>query len=118
MEKAIDLRVRKIQIFSDSEIVVRQVKNQIDCISTHLLNYRNKVREQLKLFDDFFINSVPRNQNFVVDLLANVASKLIPATEMPTTAFSVQLLFRPSVPDNVTNFRVFDDEENIINFLA
>jgi len=37
---------------------------------------------------------------------------------MPTTAFSVQLILRPSVPDNVTNFRVFDDDEQIINFLA
>jgi len=37
---------------------------------------------------------------------------------MPTNAFSVQLLFRPSVPDSITNFRVFDDDEQIINFLA
>jgi len=35
-----------------------------------------------------------------------------------TTSFSVQLLFIPSVPDNITNFRVFDDDEQIINFLA
>ena len=37
---------------------------------------------------------------------------------MPTNAFSVQLLFRPSIPDNITNFRVFDDDKQIINFLA
>lgn len=118
LEKAIDLGLRKIQIFGDSEIVIRQVKNQVHCVSAHLLNYHDKVCEQLKLFDEFFINSVPRNQNFAADLLANVASKLIPATKMPTTTFSVQLLFRPSMLDNVTNFIVFDDDEQIINFLA
>lgn len=37
---------------------------------------------------------------------------------MPISTFSVQLLFRPSVPDNITNFRVFDDDEQIMNFLA
>jgi len=74
LEKAIDLRVRKIKFFGDSKMVVRQVKNQIHYVSTHLLNYRNKVREQLKMFDEFSINSAPRNQNFAADLLANVAS--------------------------------------------
>lgn len=82
------------------------------------MNYRDKVRELLKSFGEFVINSIPRNQNFVADLLANVASKLIPTAEMPTSAFSIQLLFRPSVPDNITNFRVFDDDEQIIIFLA
>jgi len=72
----------------------------------------------LKSFDEFVIESIPRNQNSGADLLANVASKLIPAMEMPTNAFYVQLLFRPSIPDNITNFRVFDDDEQIINFLA
>lgn len=37
---------------------------------------------------------------------------------MPVSAFSVQLLFRPSVPDNITNFRVFDNDEQIVDFLA
>ena len=82
------------------------------------MNYRDKVCEFLKLFDEFFIESIPRNQNSGADLLANIASKLIPSEEMPTSSFSIQLLFRPSVPDNITNFRVFDDDEQIINFLA
>ena len=31
---------------------------------------------------------------------------------------SIELIFRPSVPDNITNIRVFDDDEHIINFLT
>ena len=96
--------------------MVKQVKNQIHCISSHLLNYKNWVRELLKYFDEFSINSIPRNQNSVADLLANVSSKLIPLDDLMTTCFSVQLLFRPSVLDNITNFRIFDDDDQIINF--
>jgi hypothetical protein len=29
----------------------------------------------------------------------------------------MELLYRPSIPDNVTNWRVFDDDQHIINFL-
>ncbi len=31
-------------------------------------------------------------------------------------SFSVELIFRPSVPDNITNWCVFDDDQQIIDF--
>ena len=68
-------------------------------------------------FSAFNINSIPRLNNSKADLLANVASKLFPAEGLSPDAFSVELLFRPSVPDNITNWRVFDDDQQIINFL-
>jgi hypothetical protein len=55
-------------------------------------------------------------QNASADLLANVASKLIPPEDFSPDRFSVELIFRPSIPDNVTNWRVFNDDEDIINF--
>ena len=89
IEKAVDIGVSKIQIFGDSEIVVKWVRNQIHCISPHLLSYREKVREFLKNFDECSINYVPRSQNSAADLLANVASKLIPSNDLTSTVFSV-----------------------------
>jgi hypothetical protein len=68
-------------------------------------------------FSSFNINSIPRSNNTEADLLANVASKLLPAEGLSPNAFSVELLFRPSVLDNITNWRVFDDDRQIINFL-
>jgi hypothetical protein len=38
-----------------------------------------------------------------VDLLANVDSKLLHAEGLSPNALSVELLFRPSIPDNITN---------------
>jgi hypothetical protein len=52
-----------------------------------------------------------------VDLLANVASRIIPSENLLPNTFYVELLYRPSIPDNVTNWRVFDDDEQIISFL-
>lgn len=76
------------------------------------------MRELLKSFDKFTIVSIPCNQNSEADVLANVTSKLIHSNDLLTTSFSIQLLFRPSIPDDITNFRVFNDDEQVINFLT
>ena len=68
-------------------------------------------------FSTFNINYISRLNNSEADLLANVASKLFPAEGLSLNAFSVELLFRPFIPDNITNWRVFDDDQQIISFL-
>jgi hypothetical protein len=71
----------------------------------------------IKHFDAFNINHVPRSLNYDADLLDNVASRLIPSEGILLDTFSVELLYRPSIPNNVTNWRVFDDEHQLISFL-
>ena len=66
----------------------------------------------------FNISSIPRYLNQEADLLANVASRLIPSEGILTDAFSVELLFRPSIPDNIANWRVFNDDQQLIDFLT
>ena len=51
-------------------------------------------------------------------MLANVASRLILSEGMLADSFSVELLFRPSIPDNIVNWRVFDHDEQLIEFLT
>ena len=60
---------------------------------------------------------VPRFQNQEAYLLANVASKLIPSENFTPDFFSVELIFRPSIPDNIFNWRVFDNDLQVLNFL-
>jgi ribonuclease HI len=117
LRKALDMHIQNLIVFGDSEIVVRQVRNSIHCLSPHLKCYQSEVWSLINKFSAFNINSIPRLNNAEADLLANVASKLLPAEGLSPNAFSVELLFRPSVPDNITNWRVFDDDQQIINFL-
>ena len=60
-------------------------------------------------FSAFNIKSVPRSQNFNTDILANTASRLILPEGLSPQTFSIELMYRPSIPDNVTNWKVFDD---------
>ena len=50
-------------------------------------------------------------------MLANASSNLFPSDDFPHDKFSIELIYRPSIPDNITNWRVFEDDEQIINFL-
>jgi ribonuclease HI len=117
LRKALDMHIQNLVVFGDSEIVVRQVRNSIHCLTPHLKCYQSEVWSLINKFSAFNINSIPRSNNTEADLLANVASKLLPAEGLSPNAFFVELLFRPSVPDNITNWRVFDDDQQIINFM-
>ena len=63
----------------DSDIIVRQVRNSIHCISEHIQDYQKEVWNLISKFKAFNINSIPRFQNQEAYLLANVSSKLIPS---------------------------------------
>eukprot|EP00253_Pinus_taeda_P030123 PITA_30123 len=102
--KAIGLKVQYLKLFGDSEIVIKQVRNTIHCLSNHLKHYQSLVQELIYHFLEFNISPIPRSQNVAADLLANVASKLLPSKDYSPDRFSVELIFRPSIPDNVTNW--------------
>ncbi len=71
----------------------------------------------MKMFDEFLIYSIPLKHNSAAHLLENVSFKLISSSDILATSFSMQLLFSPLVLENITNYRVFDDDDQIINFL-
>ena len=69
-------------------------------------------------FSTFNIKHVPRLENFDVDLLANTTSRLILPEGLSPQTFSIELMYRPSIPDNVTSWKVFDDDHQILDFLS
>ena len=68
-------------------------------------------------FSAFNIKSVPRSQNFDADLLANTASRLILPEDLCPQTFSIELMYIPSIPENATSWKVFDDDQKILDFL-
>ena len=70
-------------------------------MSPHLLIYQKLVRDMTNSFKDFNIKSTPRSLNFDADILANTASRLIPPEGLSHDTFSIELMYRPSIPYNV-----------------
>jgi hypothetical protein len=55
--------------------------------------------------------------NFEANILANVASNFCLSDDFSHDKFSIELIYRSSIPDNIMNWRVFEDDEQIINLL-
>jgi ribonuclease HI len=62
LKKSIDLNVKELKVFGDSEIIVRQVKNTIHCNSPHLRNYQQEVHRLIEHFEAFNITMIPEQR--------------------------------------------------------
>ena len=62
-----------IHIFTDSELVARQVKGAYRVKDSNLKGLYKEVMENLKAFSSFEIESIPREENREADRLANEA---------------------------------------------
>jgi nitrogen regulatory protein PII-like uncharacterized protein len=68
-------------------------------------------------FEAFNIKSIPRTLNHGADMLANATSNIFPTDDFSHDKFYAELIYRLLIPDNIMNWRVFEDDEQIINFL-
>ena len=109
LRKVVNMQAKILKVFGDFEIIIKLVYNSIHCVSRHLIHYQRKVWNLINNFDAFKIISIPHSQNSNVDLLANVASRIIPSKNFMTNSSFVELIFRPSVPHSITNWKVFND---------
>lgn len=75
LEKAKDLRIGRIEILLDSELIVKQIKGEYKVKSESLRALYNRVIALLKDFESYVIRHVPREENMDADRLARRAIK-------------------------------------------
>jgi len=73
LREAERLRGEHIQIFTDSELVERQIKGVYRVKDLGLRALHERVLQDLKTFSSFEIESIPREENKEADRLANQA---------------------------------------------
>jgi ribonuclease HI len=117
LRAAQEMGIREMVLFGDAELIVQQVKSAYQTKHPRLKNYRNEVWD---LIDSFFlafkISFIPREENAPADFQAFSAS-LFEAPARPTFSSEVEIRYRPSVPDNVRHWKVFEDDQEIEKFL-
>jgi hypothetical protein len=74
------------------------------------------VHRLIENFEDFNITTIPIAKNILDDSLATAASRLSPLEDYEASRFTMELLYKPSVPNNISNWKVFEGDEQIINF--
>jgi len=77
LEEAIRLGARQVNLNSDSELVVRQLKGKYRVKKAALKPLYQQVKQLQSRLESFTINHIPREQNREADNLANAALKLV-----------------------------------------
>ena len=64
----------------------------------------------------FELSYIPRDLNHLADSLVVSASLFVPPLP-PRLSYDVQVKYRPSLPDNIKFWRVFENDEELSKFL-
>ena len=68
---------RIVEIFSDSRLVVGQVKGELEARDVRMQDYLSQVRHLQLGFESFSLQQVPRSRNMHVDSLTTLATSLV-----------------------------------------
>ena len=74
LQKALDMGIRQIEAFIDSEVVAQQIKQVYKIKNPKLMTLYKKIIELTKNFEVFQINYITREQNSKADQLAKQAA--------------------------------------------
>jgi ribonuclease HI len=74
LQHAIEVSARALHVFSDSEVVVKQMTGEYDCRSSRLYSL-NWTCRKLARSVEFSIAYIPREQNYQANELANGAAR-------------------------------------------
>jgi ribonuclease HI len=91
LKKEIDLNIKCIDVFGDSWLVIKQVRNSLFCTSYDLKNYQREVWSMINKFESFNIKSIPHTKNFDTNMLINEASNLNLYDVSIDTKFSTEI---------------------------
>lgn len=101
------LDVKRIYVYGDSELVIKQVKGEYQAKHPQMRAYRNAILGILRMFPEYSLTTVPWTQNIIANSLATTASN----------KFEIHVKHRPVVPDNLRYWKVFQDDNEINAFL-
>ena len=81
LRKSLNLQVKCIEVFGDSQVFIQQVINSIHCTSNHLKNNQQEVWDLMYKFEYFNVRFISHSLNSKANMLANVASNLCPSND-------------------------------------
>ena len=65
---------RAVEIFSDSRLVIGQVKGELEATNVRMQEHLNRARHLQSGFDSFSSHQIPKNKNTHTDSLATLAT--------------------------------------------
>jgi len=79
-------------------------------------SYRNVVLDLIKCFEECEFSLIPRLHNGVADSL-DTSAIVFKISIYPNRRYEIEVKHKPFVQDNVKSWKVFEDDQQIQNFL-
>jgi ribonuclease HI len=117
LNAAKEMEIKRLHVFRDAYLIIQQVNKSFQAKHVRLKAYRDEVLRAIHTFKNFKNSFIPRAMNELDDSLAVSACAFIPP--LPTKLnYEIQVKYRPSLPDNVKLWKVFEDDAELTRFLA
>jgi ribonuclease HI len=111
-----EMGIKGLKVFGDTDLIIQQVNSTFQAKHVRLKAYRDEVWKIKDSFSIFDISYVPRAMNHLADSLAISSSLFIPPMP-PRLNYEIQVKYRPSLPDNIKYWKVFEDDNELSRFL-
>jgi ribonuclease HI len=112
-----EMKIKRLQAYGDVDLIIQQVNKSFQAKHVRLKAYRDEVLNLIDAFTEFKISYIPRAMNQLADSLVVSASTFIPPLP-PKLNYEIQVKYRPSLPDNVKFWKVFEDDAELSRFLG
>jgi ribonuclease HI len=113
LEATRKMKITKMVVFGDSEIVAQQVKGSYQIRHPRMRAYKNQVWD---IIDNFYvafnIYATLREFNQLDDSLA-ITSNTFRVLSTPQFKYEIKMRYIPSIPDNIKYLQVFEDDQHI-----
>ena len=96
LEEAIDLRIKILDVYGDSALVINQIKGEWDTRHPGLIPYKDYARRLLPFFNKVEFHHIPRDENQMADALETLASMYQVNTWNDIPRIIVRRLDRPA----------------------
>ena len=74
LKAVIGLKIKHLDVFGDSALVISQVKGEWDTKNPNLIPYKELVLNLIPCFEEFTFENFPREENQLADTLATMSS--------------------------------------------
>lgn len=74
IEVTIDLRIKILEVYGDSALVINQVIRDWEVQDHKLISYKERVLKLMPYFNDITFHHIPRGENQLADALATLVS--------------------------------------------
>ena len=96
LEECIDLRIKHLDVYGDSTLVVNQIKGEWETNQPGLIPYRDYARRISTFFTEVDFHHIPRDENRMADALATLASMIVVRLWNEVPNITVMRLDRPA----------------------